>query len=163
MNMTTNEQAGALSGSLRPGITPAGEGGDGTVWSILGHTYYLKSSCDSSFSFETFDPPGTFVPPHVHPGQDELIYVLEGRFDLYLDGQWTTAGPGDLVKMPRGIPHAYYNRTEAPSRALFWVSPAGRLKELFDLIDNLANPVEVVRLAAEYEVEFLPPGAVPGA
>jgi hypothetical protein len=26
-----------------------------------------------------------------------------------------------------------------------------------------ADPVEVVRLTAEYEVEFLPPGSVPGA
>jgi mannose-6-phosphate isomerase-like protein (cupin superfamily) len=152
-----------MASNERLGITPAGEGGDGTVWSILGHTYYLKSSYESSFSFETYDPPGTFVPPHVHPEQDEFIYILEGRFDLYLDGAWTQAGPGDLVKMPRGIAHAYYNRTEAPSRALFWVSPARRLKELFDRIDKVADPVEVVRLAAEYEVEFLPPGSVPGA
>jgi quercetin dioxygenase-like cupin family protein len=152
------EPAGA--GPLAAGITRVGEG---KVWSILGHTYYLKADCGSSFSFETYDPPGTFVPPHVHPHQDEFIHVLQGVFDLYLDGSWTQAGPGDLVRMPRGIPHAYYNRTETASRALFWVSPAGRLKELFDLIDNVGDPGEVVRLAAQYEVDFLPPGAVPGA
>ena len=33
---------------------------------------------------QTFDPPGTFVPLHVHPTQDEFIYVLEGLFDLQL-------------------------------------------------------------------------------
>ena len=31
---------------------------------------------------QTFDPPGTFVPLHVHPKQDEFIYVLEGVFAL---------------------------------------------------------------------------------
>jgi quercetin dioxygenase-like cupin family protein len=49
------------------------------------------------------------VPPHVHPTQDEHIDVLEGGLTLYVDGRWETAGPGDTVRMPRNIPHAYYN------------------------------------------------------
>mgnify|MGYP003393676374 CR=1 FL=1 len=72
---------------LAPGITPAGKSATPTVWNILGHTYYEKSNSATSFSFETFDPPGTFVPPHIHPTQDEFIYMLEGTFDLYLDGK----------------------------------------------------------------------------
>ena len=148
---------------LAPGITPAGKSATPTVWNILGHTYYEKSNCASSFSFETFDPPGTFVPPHIHPTQDEFIYMLEGTFDLYLDGKWVKAGPGDLVKMPKGLPHGYYNRTDQPTRAFFWVSPARQLKELFDQLHNLTDPEEVVRRSAAHEVEFLPPGSVPGA
>jgi len=148
---------------LIPGITPAGQSQTSTVWNILGHTYYEKSNCASSFSFETFDPPGTFVPPHIHPTQDEFIYMLEGTFDLYLDGKWVKAGPGDLVKMPKGLPHGYYNRTDQPTRAFFWVSPARQLKELFDQLHNLTDPEEVVRHSAAHEVEFLPPGSVPGA
>ena len=31
------------------------------------------------------------MPPHIHPNQDEFIYVLEGRFDLVLDGQESRA------------------------------------------------------------------------
>ncbi|MFC5993558.1 cupin domain-containing protein [Pseudonocardia hispaniensis] len=118
---------------------------------------------ESSFAFETVDPPGTGVPPHVHPTQDEHIYVLEGVFTLYLDGEWTTAGPGDTVLMPRDRPHAYYNRSENPTRGLFWVSPAGRLAELFDTLHNLEDPAEVVRLSATCDVQFLPPGTVEGA
>jgi quercetin dioxygenase-like cupin family protein len=148
---------------LAPGITPAGKSQTPTVWNILGHTYYEKSNCGTSFSFETFDPPGTFVPPHIHPTQDEFIYMLEGTFDLYLDGKWVKAGPGDLVKMPMGLPHGYYNRTDKPTRALFWVSPSRRLKELFELLHNMTDPEEVVRVSAAHEVDFLPPGSVPGA
>ena len=153
----------AEAGPLAAGITAAGQGVDGTVWNILGHTYYPKAICDSTFSFETYDPPGTFVPPHIHPKQDEFIFVLEGTFDLYLDGRWTQAGAGDLVCMPMGLAHAYYNRTDRPNRALFWVSPSRRLKALFDLLHNLQDPAEVVRLSALCEVDFLPPGSVPGA
>lgn len=149
-------------GPLPKGITLAREGMRKKVWKVLGHTYYMKASSDTSFAFETLDPPGTGVPPHVHPKQDEHIYVLDGVFTLYLDGSWETAGPGDTVRMPMGLPHAYYNRGEQNCRALFWVSPAGRLAELFDKLHNLTDPDEVVRRSAEFDVEFLPAGSVEG-
>lgn len=139
------------------GITPAGAGIDRVEWSILGHTYWLKTEGQSCFAFETLDPPGTYVPPHVHPTQDEFIYVLEGRFDLYLDGEHHQANVGDLVRMPMGIPHGYYNLTDRNARALFWVSPARRLRELFDNLHNLGDPAEVVRQSAMREVLFLAP------
>lgn len=149
-------------GALPKGFTRAGEGMQKRTWNVLGHKYYMKSSSDTSFAFETYDPPGTGVPPHIHPTQDEHIYVLEGRFTVYLDGEWHTAGPGDTVLMPKGLVHAYYNRSESITRGLFWVSPARRLGELFDKLHNVTDPDEVVRLSAECEVDFLPVGAVEG-
>ena len=152
---------------LPAGITPAGTGkanrSEDVTWNILGHVYWLKAQSEECFAFETLDPPGTFVPPHVHPTQDEFIYMLEGTFDLYLDGAWTKAGAGDLVRMPKGMPHGYYNRQDKPARALFWVTPARKLRALFDQLHNLGDPEEVVRRSAAHEVDFLPPGSVPGA
>jgi quercetin dioxygenase-like cupin family protein len=142
---------------LAAGITPAGEGQNGTVWNVLGHRYFLKAECESVFCFETLDPPGTFVPLHVHPTQDEFIHVLEGVFDLQLGGKRLQARAGDLVRMPRGLPHAYHNNQTSPARALFWVSPARRLRELFDQLHELQDLEEAVRLSREREVEFLPP------
>jgi hypothetical protein len=49
------------------GITRAGEGLDGVVWRILGQTYKPPQHCAESFAFDTLFPPGTFVPPHIHP------------------------------------------------------------------------------------------------
>ena len=153
-------RVGSTGLPLPKGITPAGTGKAGqaqeVVWSILGHTYWLKAECDGCFIFETLDPPGTFVPPHIHPTQDEFIYMLEGTFDLYLDGSWTQAKAGDLVRMPKGLPHAYYNKQDKPARALFSVA-------LFDQLHNLSDPEEVVRRSKVCEVDFLPPGSVPGA
>jgi quercetin dioxygenase-like cupin family protein len=141
--------------TLSAGITRAGESEDKVAWNVLGHTYYLKALGASCFAFETFDPPGTFVPLHIHPRQDEFIYMLEGTFDLQLGDRKLQARPGDLVRMPMGIPHAYYNNTEDPTRALFWVSPAGRLKALFDQLHDLTDVAEVIRISALHEVEFL--------
>ena len=142
------------SGSLQGGVSPPG---DGAEWHILGHTYWNRAWSEATFAFETYDPPGTFVPPHIHPTQDELIFVYEGELEVELDGQRQTAAQGSLVKMPRGIPHGYFNTSDQPTRCLFWVTPAGKLKELFDLLHEMTGPEQVVRVSAEHGVEFLPP------
>ncbi len=139
------------------GITRAGEGLGGITWNILGQTYRPVQLSAASFAFDTLFPPGTFVPPHIHPGQDEYIRVLEGTFAIVLDGQELSAGAGDLIRMHRGLPHGIFNKSAAPVRALFWVAPALTLYELFTQIHNVPDPAEVVRLAALHDVQFLPP------
>ncbi len=144
---------------MTAGITPAGLGEGGVVWNILGQTYKPRQISASSFAFDTLFPDGTFVPPHIHATQDEFIHVLDGRFELLLDGQVQHAGPGDLVRLPMGMPHGIFNKSGADVRALFWVAPSRRLYELFSRIHGLTDPAEVVRISAECEVEFLPPPA----
>jgi quercetin dioxygenase-like cupin family protein len=143
--------------ALSAGITPPNQGDGGVVWNILGQTYYLKESCESSFSFEVLGEPGTFVPPHVHPTQDEFIYCVEGEMELTLDGQTHALPRGGMARMPRGIPHGYKNVGSVLVRSLFWVSPTRKLHELFSRIDGLADPIEVVKISATCEVDFLPP------
>jgi len=144
---------------MNAGITPAGQGMDGTVWNILGQTYMPKQHSTECFTFETLFPDGTFVPPHIHPDQDEFIYVLSGQFELMLAGETKHAGPGDLIHMPRGVPHGIFNKSGADVRALFYVTPSGRLHELFTRIHDVREPEEVMRIARECDVEFLPPPA----
>jgi quercetin dioxygenase-like cupin family protein len=139
------------------GITKAGEGIDGVTWNILGQTYRPVARTGNSFAFHTLFPDGTFVPPHVHPTQDEFVHVLSGRFDLMLDGRPATLEAGGTVQLPKGVPHGIFNKSGADVTALFWVSPSERLYELFTQLHNLADPAEVVRVAAEYNVNFLPP------
>ncbi len=141
---------------LDGGITREGDGFAGTEWSILGQRYFPKAVCDSTFAFETNSEPGQFVPVHVHPTQDEFILVQEGELAVKLDGSWHTAKAGDLVRMPRGVPHGYFNKSDKPARALFWVSPAGKLKDLFDALHEVTDADEAVRLSALHDVDFLP-------
>ncbi len=145
--------------SMTAGVTKAGESVGDVVWNILGQTYKPLQVSEASFAFDTLFPPGTFVPPHVHPTQDEFIRVLEGTFDLWLDGAESTAGAGDLIRLPRGGAHGIFNKSSAPVRALFWVAPALTLYDLFTQIDRVTDPAEVVRLAALHDVHFLPPPA----
>ena len=148
-----------MTKQLDGGITREGEGFDGVTLNILGQLYYPKAWCESTFAFETNSEPGQFVPVHVHPTQDEFILVQEGELDLKLDGEWVKARAGDLVRMPKGVPHGYFNKSDSPCRALFWVSPAGKLKELFDELHEMTDVDAVVRVSAEHDVDFLPPEA----
>src|SRR5271167_1821072 len=141
---------------LEKGITTNGTGYAGKMWNILGQIYYAKATCDAAFAFETNAEPGQYVPVHVHPDQDEFILMQDGVLDLKLDGVWVKAKVGDLVRMPRGIPHGYFNKSDKPARALFWVSPAGKLEALFHQLHDLTDIPEVMRLSAEHEVNFLP-------
>ena len=144
---------------LAPGITKAGDGLDNIAWNILGQTYVPKAVSEGSFTWHATFPPDTFVPPHIHPTQDEFIYMFEGQFELMLDGRATFANPGDLVRMPMGLPHAIFNKSGRTVKCLFWVAPTRRLYDLFWGIHNMVEqtPAEVVALSAKHEVDFLPP------
>jgi hypothetical protein len=54
--------------------------------------------------------------------------VQEVELSLKPDGVWSVAKAGDLVRMPRGIPHGYFNKSDKRSPPL---SPAGKLSNLF--------------------------------
>ncbi len=143
------------------GITRAATGIDGISWSILGQTYVPKQLTDNSFAWHATLPAGTFVPPHIHPTQDEYIYMFEGRLDLVLDGRDFVATAGDLVRMPMGIPHGIFNKSDHTAKCLFWVTPTRKLYDLFWGIHSMKEqkPDEVVALSAKHEVIFLPPPA----
>jgi quercetin dioxygenase-like cupin family protein len=155
----TSERSSRAMQPLTAGITKANTGIDGIVWNILGQTYVPKQISDNSFAWHATFPPGTFVPPHIHPTQDEFIYMFEGRFDLVIDGKDFVASSGDLIRLPMNIPHGIFNKSDQPVKCFFWVTPTRRLYDLFWAIHSMKEqkPDEVVALAAKYEVMFLPP------
>lgn len=144
---------------MSAGVTRAGDGMEGISWNILGQTYVPKQLTDAGFSWHATMPSGTMVPPHIHPEQDEFIYMLEGRLDLLLDGSEGHANPGDLIRLPRGIPHGLFSKGDRPVKCLFWVTPARRLYDLFWQLNNMADadPAEIVAVSAKHEIDFLPP------
>jgi len=142
---------------MTPSIQKAGAGMDGIVWNILGQTYVPLQRSEASMAWHATFPAGTFVPPHVHPTQDEFVYVLSGTLEMDSGAETHRAGPGDLIRLPKGEPHGLFNRSGETVTCLFWVAPTRRLWDLFVAIDGVPDPAEVVRLAGLHEVDFLPP------
>ncbi len=142
-----------------PDVIAAAASFDDIEWNILGQIYRPKQLTERSFAWHATLPPDTFVPPHIHPTQDEYVYMLDGTLTLVTgDGDYQ-AGAGDLVRLPMGQPHGLYNRSGDTLTCLFWVTPTARLYDLFVAIDGLPEqtPEAVVELSARHEVNFLPP------
>ena len=53
---------------------------------------------------------GTEPPPHVHTREHELIYVLDGKLDVYVGSDVFQVGPGECAFLPLGRPHAWIIR-----------------------------------------------------
>src|ERR1041384_1490569 len=104
------------------GITRANEGIQGITWNILGQIYVPKSRTEHSFSWHATFPVGTFVPPHIHPDQDEYLYILGGRLAFLLGGGEFCAPGGDPAPLPMGKPHGIFNKSQQNAKTLFWVS-----------------------------------------
>ena len=139
------------------GISRAQDGIGGIVWNVLGQSYVPKQVTEGCFAWQATLPIESFIPPHIHDLQDEYIFVVDGALDLLLDGQRRSAGSGDLVRMPRGIPHGIFNNAGRIASCLFWVTPTARLFDLFRALHNVADTAEVVRISAAHDVRFLPP------
>jgi quercetin dioxygenase-like cupin family protein len=65
------------------------------------------------------------APMHTHEREEEYTHVLEGEVGVQIGEEVLVAGPGDLVFKPRGVPHAFWNASDEPARALEIISPAG--------------------------------------
>jgi len=67
--------------------------------------------------------PGYVHTLHTHPEQDEIIFVLSGRGASETAGGKREIGPGDVVFVPAGVPHATYNPNTETVTAIIIKSP----------------------------------------
>ncbi len=70
-------------------------------------------------------PPLLDTPLHVHEREDELIHVLDGEHIFQCGDTEFNVGPGGIVFLPRGVPHAHRRVVPRVGRFLVLVSPAG--------------------------------------
>jgi uncharacterized cupin superfamily protein len=58
--------------------------------------------------------------PHAESAEEEFVYVLDGRPDVWIDGTLHRLGPGDAVGFPSGtgICHTFLNNTAEEVRLL---------------------------------------------
>ena len=68
--------------------------------------------------------PGKAHPFHLHPGQEEVIYVLEGTIEQWVESESQTLTAGDAVVIPADAVHATYNETGESAKILAILSPA---------------------------------------
>ena len=108
-------------------LVRAGEG-DATRWGPEGRVRVVASAggTDSSFSIvEVTEPVGSAAPLHVHHGEAEAFYILEGTLELTCGAETVAASAGDFVYTPRDVPHKYVVVGDRAARVLLLFSRPG--------------------------------------
>lgn len=79
------------------------------------------------------------APMHRHANEDEYSFVLSGRVGMQLGDETLFAGPGSLVRKPRGEWHTFWNAGDDPASLLELISPAG-FERYFEEIAGYLTP-----------------------
>ena len=61
---------------------------------------------------------------HHHPGQEELIYLLKGRVEQWVEGEHRVMKPGDAVFIQSGVVHATFNLGKGTAQLFVALGPA---------------------------------------
>lgn len=69
-------------------------------------------------------PPGQGHKFHVHPEMEEIIYVLSGRAEQWVDREKKILAPGQIAHIPKGVVHGTYNAGSDLLEFLAILSPA---------------------------------------
>jgi quercetin dioxygenase-like cupin family protein len=157
--------------SIFPSSLPAGIlcAGEGERYVQLGTAIIFKSlsheTSGAALMWENETPPGAMVPPHMHQIEDEFIYLVNGEMEVTIGEATHTVRPGDLVKMPRGVPHAIRSTGPGMTKSFWTVVPAGKMESFFRALaalpaDQPPDPAVFARLFADHDLVLLPP---PGA
>jgi quercetin dioxygenase-like cupin family protein len=67
--------------------------------------------------------PGKSHAFHRHPNQEEVIYVLDGELEQWVEEERRVLQAGDAVIIPAAVVHASYNESDRPARILAILSP----------------------------------------
>lgn len=101
-------------------------------------------------------PAGSGIPPHVHTLEDETFQITEGELEVNIGGDIHRLTTGDMIFMPRNIPHSFKAITETS----MWVilNPAGgeqMFTEIAGLPPGAPDMAKVAQIAAKYGVSFI--------
>ena len=103
-------------------------------------------------------PPGAGVPKHVHSNGDEHFHILEGEVHFEVGNDDYTLKAGDMIFLPRGVPHSVHVTGDQTAVIRLTAVPAGA-EDMFMELDKLpAGPPDFARVSeicGRYGISFL--------
>ena len=130
------------------------------IWTIT-----PEMSRGTFMQFLHVSPPGTGVPVHIHHGEQEAIYIIEGDLVAQIGTETLSASPGDAVMLPKGVPHGWRVTGDKTARILFTfeLTPESDHETMFaSLVDLPPDAMErLVAICAANNIEMLTPPAMP--
>ena len=72
---------------------------------------------------------------HKHPDQEEVIYVVEGQVEQWLEQEKRILSPGDSVFIPKDIVHASFNTSDTPVHVIAILGPCMDHESGYDVVE----------------------------
>jgi quercetin dioxygenase-like cupin family protein len=93
-------------------------------WGVFAPVTTPRDGLKGIVTIEATFLPGKCHDFHTHPGQEEVIYVLEGTIEQWIEAEMRVLRPGDAVAIPESAVHASFNTGDGPAKILAILSPA---------------------------------------
>ena len=134
------------------------------LWFAGGGLFTMKAtSAETGGAFALFEDRevlGKPTPLHLHPGDDEVLYVLEGEILVHVDGQEHRVGEGGVFVAPRGVAHAFLV-TSQNARLLCLTVPGSRPPD-FARVRNVAERSDTIEILGPPPFDTASAAAYPG-
>ncbi len=153
----------ADQGGSRSPETPGGDDrrldfrpGMGMWWEITRST---EDTSGALFEATNWIEPRMPGPPvHVHPTAEESYEVIEGRLEVFMNGEWSPVRAGEKATVPAGVPHSVRNASDGRARIVNIHQPAQRFESFFRDMHRLIHEGKIKRLPPKDPV---PPSTQP--
>ncbi len=94
--------------------------------------YALGEDTGGAFTLlEEATEPESAAFPHLHHGEDQAFYILQGDHEFVCDGETFMTKPGSFVYIPRGMVHPFTNVGTTPGKIMVLSTPAGGTERFF--------------------------------
>ncbi len=110
-----------MAGAFKPGSSLTRDQHD---WGVFAQVSGPRDGLDGIVAIEATFLPGKCHDFHRHPGQEEVIYVIEGWIEQWVLDEKQVLSAGDSVVIPASAVHASFNEGSEPAKILAILSPA---------------------------------------
>lgn len=96
-------------------------------WFLGTYLRIVANAADTGGSLtvmEQLAPLGFSPPTHIHTAEDSAMFVLDGHLVARIGDDEIAVGPGEMVWLPRAIPHSFLVDA-ADTRFLEFITPSG--------------------------------------
>jgi quercetin dioxygenase-like cupin family protein len=104
---------------------------------------FLKTSADTNgelLQIDCFNPPsGVKEPEHIHPYQENRFDVRSGMLSISIAGAERQARAGEVISIPAGVPHYFWNAGPEDATYIQEFRPALRIEVFFETLFALAR------------------------
>lgn len=152
--MSTTQEPGKIDPRDRLRYTRKGE--REALWFLGERVEFLLTGdmTDNKLMFYYHHSKPSSQPPlHEHVGEDEILFIVKGGVTFWAADQEVTLGEGDIIVLPRDLPHTFRSLPDQESGWYVLTSPASFENFIRDVAVPATHPGPDYDFEMTHEVE----------